>query len=726
MERKKSMVWLPAVMIVFLAMLMAGAGVTWDSALAEKRETQEEEEPLKDSSDTGGIRVTTSVDKKYYADGDNAVVTVSVTNTNEYDVTDVGVTYKMPTNFTVTSGKQTQEIEKLAAGETKEFQIEAAVSRDENGDLVMASYFTPPVIALMAAGAVVILAAVFLFIRKRSSRGKGTKPPQAGISMLLVLALLSACLSDGAVPSRAESKEGGVVNEDYLPRVSVHDPSIVKNPETGTYYVFGSHLDFARSKDLIRWEKFTTNITDDYQTLFAEPWEWAEYATPPSAGGLRGRMWAPDVIWNDTMKKWCMYMSIDGDNWCSSICLLTADKIEGPYEYQGIVVYSGMNNAKTPPEDLSKTDVYRVLGEGADLTRYKSTSNSCINAIDPNVCYDDKGNLYMTYGSWSAGIYMLKLDTNTGLRDYETKYETKEDVSDAYLGTKIAGGHYNSGEAPYIIRSGKYYYFFVSYAGFAAKGGYQMRIYRSENISGPYVDQAGNTPICQRSEDMKGSTKGVKIFGSYQMPGIEKVQVSQGHNSAFTDDDGRMYLVYHTRFQSDAGTVELHQVRVHQLFVNEDGWLVAAPYEYSGETLPDTAYQQDDVVGEYDFIFHEPTKYYNVVGGKQLGIVGSQEVTTKEVELQKEMVVGHRTTSLRCTVTYSHQGAEKVILKKDGTVAGDYTGTWKFTNGCHAEMKLNGVTYKGVFLKQQDESMDRKMRMTFSLLGDNVTVWGVK
>lgn len=41
-------------------------------------------------------------------------------------------------------------------------------------------------------------------------------------------------------------------------------------------------------------------------------------------------MWAPDVIWNKAMKKWCMYLSVNGDYWYSSIILLTSDNIEGP------------------------------------------------------------------------------------------------------------------------------------------------------------------------------------------------------------------------------------------------------------------------------------------------------------------------------------------------------------------------------------------------------------
>ena len=36
-------------------------------------------------------------------------------------------------------------------------------------------------------------------------------------------------------------------------RVSVHDPSVVWEPTTQTYYVFGSHQAWAKSTDLMNW-----------------------------------------------------------------------------------------------------------------------------------------------------------------------------------------------------------------------------------------------------------------------------------------------------------------------------------------------------------------------------------------------------------------------------------------------------------------------------------------
>lgn len=77
---------------------------------------------------------------------------------------------------------------------------------------------------------------------------------------------------------------------------------------------------------------------------------------------VQGNMWAPDVVYNDTLGKWCMYLSLNGSTWNSVIILLTADEVEGPYVYQGPVVYSGFSNTI---DELSyeNTDLELVLGD---------------------------------------------------------------------------------------------------------------------------------------------------------------------------------------------------------------------------------------------------------------------------------------------------------------------------------------------------------------------------
>ena len=91
----------------------------------------------------------------------------------------------------------------------------------------------------------------------------------------------------------------------------------------------------------------------------------------------------------------------------------------------------------------------------------------------------------MTYGSWSGGIFLLEVDPATGKPMYPGEDSTTEDgrIIDRYFGIKLSGGYHQSGEGPYIVYDEKtdYYYLFVTYGGLAAKGGYNMRLFRAEN-----------------------------------------------------------------------------------------------------------------------------------------------------------------------------------------------------------------------------------------------------
>ena len=129
-----------------------------------------------------------------------------------------------------------------------------------------------------------------------------------------------------------------------------------------------------------------------------------------------------------------MYLSINGDNANCSIVLLTADNIEGPYLYQGPVVFSGFNLGSTTLS-YKYTDLEIALGTQASLPDRYNVSNLSgwrqrwPNAIDPCVFYDQSGKLWMSYGSWHGGIWMLELDEKTGLRDYDVTYTYTEGSS---------------------------------------------------------------------------------------------------------------------------------------------------------------------------------------------------------------------------------------------------------------------------------------------------------
>lgn len=491
-------------------------------------------------------------------------------------------------------------------------------------------------------------------------------------------------------------------------RVSVHDPSIIKLDD-GSYYIIGSHLGAARSDDLGSWTptansnagtKNTTFFKDIYTDL-AVPASWS---SPSNANyDLSGNLWAPDIVYNEIMGKYCMYLSINGDNYKSSIVLCTADNIDGPYTYVDTIVYSGFNNSST--FNYSKTDVPKVLGDNPDLSRYLDSKgewnpNYGTNAIDPAVFYDENGSLWMIYGSWFGGLFMLDLDENTGLRDYTVKYDTVTDVSDAYMGIKAAGGHWVSGEGPYIEymedpNTGKgYYYLFVSYGCFNNDGGYNMRIFRSSSPTGPYVDQNGNSAIYTKGGNNIGGNVGMRLMSNYQWNCNDRPNKAQGHNSVLMDDDGKLFVIYHNKFNDNYG---FHEVRVHQLIINSDGWPVAAPYEYvPGEEVSAVGHTMTAVTGDYEFIFHK---------------------------LNQKIVADQTTSGDNAEVEHS----QNITLNADGSVTGDVTGNWTMENGsANMTFTYGGVTYKGSFIVQTDESAEMIRKMTFTATGNNTCIWGSK
>ena len=237
----------------------------------------------------------------------------------------------------------------------------------------------------------------------------------------------------------------------------------------------------------------------------------------------------------------------------------------------------------------------------------------------------------------------------------------------------------------------------MSYGFLTADGGYQMRVFRSENPDGPYKDSNNISAIFNSYQMNYGATaqsdRGVNIFGAYTDWGNQTKgnygERSQGHNSIIAAEDGRTYLVYHTRFQNVG---EGHQVRVHQVFQNKDGWLVAAPFEYTGEAVKsaDIATTQqvstDRIPGTYKLLIH---KYR---------LDHTKKETVKPVE---------------------------ITLSADGKISGGATGTWAATAGTsYVNFVISGTAYRGVMVEQTLEPKDDKT-IAFTGLASKtgVTAW---
>lgn len=441
---------------------------------------------------------------------------------------------------------------------------------------------------------------------------------------------------------------------------SVHDPSVIK--VDNTFYVFGSHLAAAKTTDLMSWNlidsgvrdgnKLIPNVTEELKEALA----WAESDT----------LWAADVIQLEDGRFYMYYNACRGDSPRSALGVAVADNIEGPYTDQGILLKSGM------------------WGEASeDGTIYDATKHP--NVVDPDVFYDKDGKLWMVYGSYSGGIFILEMDPETG-----------KILPGQGYGKHLIGGNHSRIEGPYILYNPDtdYYYLYLSYGGLDSVGGYNMRVARSKNPDGPYLDAEGNDmsqvkadPTLPLFDDRSIEPYGVKLMGNYQFTreigdpgtGAGLGYVSPGHNSAYYDEKtGKSYLIFHTRFPSQG---EGHEIRVHEMYMNADGWPVVAPYRYTDLEFKKNI-NANDVQGTYKLINH----------GKDI----SSDIKTPV----------------------------EAVFDKKGNITGDVKGTWKLGKNGEATLNVDGAQYKGVFSREWDSSSEQTV-MTFTVLSDQgVALWG--
>lgn len=420
---------------------------------------------------------------------------------------------------------------------------------------------------------------------------------------------------------------------------SVHDPSVLY--DDGAYYIYGSHMQAARSTDLQDWKLFSKldkcTLQPEYAVEFKEALTYAE----------TGTFWAPDVIRLNDGRYYMYYCCCEGSKPLSALGVAVADSPEGPFENIQILLKSGY--------------------PGYDATQYP-------NAIDPCVFFDKEDRLWMVYGSYSGGIFLLELDPETGL--------IKEGQED--YGVHLLGGNHSCIEAPYIVYNPDtdYYYLFLSFGGLGVNDGYNIRVCRSKDVTGPYEDALGQSMLdckCKpwtfwNNDDI--APYGVKLMGGYQFAPLEgensdkaAIVRSPGHNSACYDaETGRWFLIHHTRF---APRDDRYIVQTRQMWFNEDGWPVVAPTRFVAAGIEGGP----NLTGVFKVLSHE------------------QDVNTEE-HVSQPMMAGEDFA---------------IELQEDGS----------------AVITLDGTEYHGMVSVGYDEDQDAFATTFTAMSKDGRTLWGV-
>lgn len=325
------------------------------------------------------------------------------------------------------------------------------------------------------------------------------------------IAIIAAALALSATTHAAQATQ-----------VDVHDPVMAK--DGNKYYVFstGPGITFYSSTNMRDW-KLEGRVFQGQPT-------WAKSVAP----SFDGHIWAPDVHHHNG--RYYLYYSVSGFGKLTSGIGVTINKTLDPASPDYQWVDQGLLLQSVPGRDLW-------------------------NAIDPNIVMDDKGEAWMSFGSFWAGLKLVKLDaSHTKLAQPQQWKTIAARARPAFTPDESAGPA--EIEAPFIFKKNGYYYLFASWGLCCQKekSTYHVVVGRSRAVDGPYLDKDGR--------DMAQGGGSLVIGGDKDWVGV-------GHNSAYTFD-GKDVLVLHAYETADR---YLQKLKVLDMTWDQDGWPVVAQSE---------------------------------------------------------------------------------------------------------------------------------------------------
>ncbi len=286
------------------------------------------------------------------------------------------------------------------------------------------------------------------------------------ILILLMLFTLTGCKAGG---------EEELINpyENPVFKPVIADPSIIKAND-GYFYVYAT-------EDFWNYEDGVHNVAI-IRSLNLVDWEYVSdaFTEKPTWNGM-AYIWAPDIHYFNDM--YYLYYSLSTWNDPNpAIGVAVSESPEGPFIDHG---------------KLFDSD---EIGVG--------------NSIDPFVFITEDNEKWMFWGSF-RGLYAIQLSDD----GFSTVGEKVHIAGDSF-------------EATYIIQKDGYYYLFAS-QGMCCSGAestYNVRVARSTELLGPYVDKTGRDII---------HSKGSLVVGAGEQ------YVGVGHNAVAIDDNGDYWLIYH-------------------------------------------------------------------------------------------------------------------------------------------------------------------------------------
>ena len=331
------------------------------------------------------------------------------------------------------------------------------------------------------------------------------------------LSLPAAAQQEGAdrTPARGARTPGTFTTAEPM----VHDPVMAE--QGGTYYLMstGRGIQVAESSDRKTWR-----VWRGVPLVTTVP-AWTHDSVP----GFRDHIWAPDII-RYRGRWWLNYScSTFGKN-TSAIGLLSTDSLR--------------------PLSADGTNTIRWRDEGAIVCSKGGRDNW--NAIDGNFVIDDRGNPWLTFGSFWDGIQLVRLDSTMHIA---------RPSNQRTIARRRTGGRDNPIEAPFLFRHGAYYYLFVSwdYCCRGSQSTYKVAVGRSHKIDGPYLDRNG--------KDM------AEGGGTVVLEGDKKVFEAAGHCAVYHFADRDIFICHGYSINRGGASVLIER----PVTWTQDGWPDLSP-----------------------------------------------------------------------------------------------------------------------------------------------------
>ncbi len=534
----------------------------------------------------------------------------------------------------------------------------------------------------------------------------------------------------------------------------IQDPSIIYDEQSGYYYCFGSNNVVIKSTDLLNWGGRTTYFPHPSNaqnnaimsfSAFGSVNEWAKTHGYDDDEALSTSEQdrtplAPEIVKVDGV--YYLYFSLSktaNANESAIFCVKTTNLAEAiankAWEDVGLVISSCGRHP----------GVKTVVDKDGNASRQSVTAYyDGANAVHPNVLVTDSG-VFMTYGAAygkdtiKGGIYLVELSAKTMLLKSASKFNsagvaisTLHGNQTFNAGTLIANpgkipaltkndGSLVSGSELFYNSETKHYYLFVTYGNESTN--YNVRVARSKNIEGPYLDMNGNSlsEFGTSSRDNQ-YTKGTLLLGGYTFNyssdgGVEYSNIGRasiGSPCVITSQNGELLIASQSQLYYKAGSDILTgaakaeelgigansdpSLEIRGLSWTVDGWPMAAPEAYAG-AFENTSIKLKNLYGNWDVIVFDTN--------------GNDDVYSAVERSQSQIV-----SIFKSAVVTSNDIAKGKDL--------DTTGSFKKSKEGYYKITIDGTEYKVYPKAMWDWELDEGSIVFTGYSDDGKTIWAKK